>query len=119
MIKERVYNRLKDLAGGRVHFNRAPQKPVFPYVVYNLVSSVEEYSDDGHDGLGEYRIQINVWGKEKDRAGVDSLMEQVKATMRLSGDDFDVTGETSLDDQIEDETDYQGAGVDFMCWLKS
>jgi hypothetical protein len=117
MIKQLVYDRLKLLADGRVHFYRAPQKPIFPYIVYNKVSSVEEYSDDGHDGLGEYRVQINVWAKT--RADADALMAQIKSAMRAIGTDFDVTAETDLDDEIEDETDYQGAGVDFICWLES
>lgn len=117
MIDQAVYDRLKTLADGRVHFVRMPQKPVLPAVVYTVISSTEEYSDDGHDQLAEYRVQIDVWGTT--RSQIVALMAEVKTAMRPSATDFDVTGENDGIDEIEDETNYHRASVDFMCWQKT
>lgn len=117
MIDYPVYERLKALAGGRVHFVRMPQQPVLPAVVYTVISSVEEYSGDGHDGLTEWRVQVDCWAAT--RAEVSALMAQVKSIMRVSSNDFATVDESAGLDEIENETNYHRASVDFICWQHS
>lgn len=117
MIDQAVFDRIKLLASGRVHYVQAPQKPTFPYLVYNVISGVGEYSDDGYDGLSEHRVQIDVWATTREEKV--SLYEEVKNLMRPSSTDFDTTGENELPNDIDSEVNDHHAGIEFFCWRKS
>jgi len=117
MIDEYVYSRLSALAGGRVHYARMPQTPAYPALVITIVSSDEQYSDEGHAGIAEYRVQIDAWGET--RADVAALMVQAKAAMRGSDVDFSVVNEYDNLREREQETDLFRASTDFICWRKN
>ena len=117
MIDVAVYDRLKSLAQGRVYFVRAQQSAALPLIVYTIISSQEEYSGDGHDGLSQYRVQIDVWAR--DRAAGRALMGAVKTIMRVSAADFSTVDETDNIDEIDSQTDEYRASTDFICWLHS
>ena len=117
MIDEAVYDRLKALAEGRVHYVRMPQKPTLPALVITLVSSDEQYADRGHAGIAEYRVQLDAWAKTRDAAA--GLMSQAKQLMRVSGADFDTVNEYDNLREIEQETDFFRSSTDFICWQKT
>lgn len=117
MIDEDVYGRLKNLAAGRVHYVRLPQKPIYPALVYNIITSDEQYSDEGHAGLSEYRVQIDAWAKTREAAS--SLMSQAKSAMRAHFADFRVVNEYDNIREREDETDLYRSSTDFICWQQT
>ncbi len=57
------------LVGGvRIHNNRLPQNQVEPSVVYVKVSEIGDYHMAGDSGLGQIRMQIDVWALNSDGA---------------------------------------------------
>lgn len=117
MIDVAVYDRIKTLADGRVYFLQIPEKSVLPAIAYTVISSAEEYSGDGHDGMSQYRIQIDVWSDN--RAEGRALMAQIKTAMRMSADDFATVDESDNIDELEPATEQHRASTDFICWQKS
>jgi hypothetical protein len=47
-----------------VAWDERPQQQKLPALVLTLVSPGRDYDHEGHDGLDEMRVQIDVWGAE-------------------------------------------------------
>lgn len=85
MIEEATIGRLladvtlAGLVAERIFPGQLPQAYELPAVVFNVVSRVPLYADDGEVGLETYRLQIDSWGstytgaKAVARAVFDSL----------------------------------------------
>lgn len=115
-INERIASRLAALASGQVYQDLAPQQVEYPYVVYTVVTSDIEYTDDGCEGLGEYRVQVNTW--DATNAGAKLLMQQVKAIMRVvGGDGIDPVGEQDNANPLVPPTEGFGRSCDFTLWF--
>lgn len=117
MMDVAVFTRLQALAEGRVTQERLPQAPILPAVVYTVVSNHEEYSDDGHDGLGEFFVEIDAYGNTAEERA--DLMAQIKQVMRPSTTDCQVTGEADGLSWIEEDTGFYGVSVQFTCWQQT
>lgn len=52
---------LTALVGTRINFGTHPQGSAFPAVVLNTVSDVEDYHMNGHGGLSDGRVQVDVY----------------------------------------------------------
>ncbi len=78
MTEADIYQKLADLAGGRVYPYVAPQKTAPPWIVFRMVSAV---SDDVFCGPAETAtaVQIDAWASSIDEAS--ALREQVRAAI--------------------------------------
>lgn len=50
------------LVGNRIYVARAPDKPTFPYVVYQKVGGPRSVSHSGNSKLATPRVQFSCWG---------------------------------------------------------
>lgn len=115
-VNQRIGARLASLAGGKVYQDLAPQEVQYPYVVYVVVTSDIEYSDDGCETLGQYRVQVNTWDATND--GAKLLMLEVKAIMRvIGGDGIDPVGEQDNPNALVPPTEGSGRSCDFTLWF--
>lgn len=53
--------RVKQLAGSKLHWLRAPQTIVPPYAVLQVISSRDDYHLQGASGLTDARVQIDAY----------------------------------------------------------
>lgn len=120
-INEAIARRLALLAGGQVYQDLAPQEVAYPYIVYMVVTSDMEYSDDGCEELGQYRVMVNTW--DETNAGAKSLMREVKAIMRVigsdAGDGLDPVAEQDNANALTPPTEGFGRSCDFTLWYNT
>lgn len=67
--------------GPRVYNRRAPNGSAIPYVVYQRVSAVREYTHSGPDRLPTMRVQYVVWDSDPSRLSSlgDALVDALEA----------------------------------------
>jgi hypothetical protein len=67
--EEAIIQRLLGAAGvstlvsARIYPGIRPQGSPLPSIVFNVISGVPSYSDDGEDGIEDDRIQVDCWGE--------------------------------------------------------
>lgn len=62
-MEEELTALMAGIAGGRVHWVRAPQGAPRPYVVLSLVSSPQLYTMQGQGSLTQTRVQADVYAE--------------------------------------------------------
>ncbi|MEY9196636.1 hypothetical protein ABIA16_001752 [Sinorhizobium fredii] len=55
--------RVKQLAGTKVHWVRAPQGTVTPFAVLQVISSRDDYHAQGPSGLTDARVQVDAYAE--------------------------------------------------------
>lgn len=113
MTETQVYQLLKNdttlngLINGRIYPMTAPQNVVIPYMTYQVVSGLKLQCLGGSIYQGDFRFQINVWGKTY--ANVKVISQAVKNA--LIG--FLVSHNIDIRDDFDNESQYFGQIIDF------
>jgi hypothetical protein len=79
-LQEQIYTFLKTKAD-RVYFMDAPKETAFPYVTYDLPSSLENIRED-------FILEVDVWDDEPDTKILETLVGNIDG----DGDIFNPTG---------------------------
>lgn len=113
-VQESVYARLQGL--GSVYYLRAPQSEPLPYLIYQMVSGVEEFDFEGSTELTNSRVQVDAYASTPTAA--DALWRSARTLMEPPGNDFacgaiNVVGE--FPERSLDENVHRASG-DFSLW---
>lgn len=110
-IEAVLYDVLKDLAGGEVYPDVAPENTPVPYITFQAVGGEPMNFVSGDiPGKTSTRMQINVWAKT--RLEASALGEQVEGAVRAAVDlqPEVLTGRVATYDET---TQYRGTMQDF------
>lgn len=113
MIEQRVYERIKTLAGGRVFPGVAPEGTPAPYATYQLTGGDRDWTLSGPSGSRRASVQVTAWAQNPGDAA--TLIDLVFSLVSPSGPDFSCTGVQDLptdDDQMA--TALHGAAMEFF-----
>lgn len=113
-IRESVYARLQGL--GSVYLALAPQSESLPYVVFQVVSGVEEFDFEGSSELVNTRIQVDAYAATPTAA--NDLWRSARALLEPPGSDFACGAITELGSFPElnlDDMAHRVSG-DFSLW---
>lgn len=53
---------ITDIIGARIYYQKLPEDPILPAIVYNRISSTRSRTHDGDSDLSKPRIQYSIWG---------------------------------------------------------
>jgi hypothetical protein len=67
------------LCSTRIYPMLLPESPVLPSVTFQTISSVSQYTNDGHTGFTKTRLQIDVWGSTY--LAVKTLSEAIRKVL--------------------------------------
>ena len=54
---------ITDLIGGRIYYQKLPDDPTLPAIVYNRISGPRSRTHDGDSNLSKPRIQYSIWAE--------------------------------------------------------
>lgn len=85
-LREGLTRLTRGIAGGRVHWLRAPQKAPAPFVVMSEVSGLGHYHNQGKTGHVQRRVQFDVYAETVDGAQLVMTHLLAALTGARSGD---------------------------------
>lgn len=62
----------------RVYFENAPENAAYPYVVFNLPSSTENYQRE------DFRLEVDIWGNSNDTTALETLVGNIDGDGHIS-----------------------------------
>jgi hypothetical protein len=72
-FKTLLYNKLITITP-KIYDEEAPTGTAYPYIVYNLPGSTDDYDRD------DIAVDIDIWGYGTDNTAIDQLVADVRAT---------------------------------------
>jgi hypothetical protein len=113
-IEGDVQTVLAALVAGRCYPLVAPDSPVKPYIIYQVISNPTLNSLEGDMGLSRRRFQVDVWadtyGAAKGLAKAATLAMAAAAFSNIKLGDHDA---------YDPETKARGVSLDFSIWGES
>jgi hypothetical protein len=110
---------LAGIVGDRIHYVKAPEDTVAPYLVINKISGPRDHTHDGGSGLANPRIQFSAFSFQY--ADCKAIIEALQDLMQgFSG----VMGEVEVNgwffdnetDNYEKDTDLYQVTADYIGW---
>ncbi|KFF50458.1 hypothetical protein GY26_01850 [Gammaproteobacteria bacterium MFB021] len=109
MIETQIYAQLKDLQGGRVYPQIAPQGTARPYLVYVVASDITERLLQAH-GAQRVAVQVDAYA-ETPSAAITARDEVIDALLPLEPGDIERTPGYEQDTGLYRQT------IETVIWL--
>jgi len=78
---------ITDIIGARIYYQKLPEVPTLPAIVYNRISSPRSRTHDGDSNLSKPRIQYSCWGEtpENVMSLADAFEDEFKSFSGTAG----------------------------------
>lgn len=110
-VEATIQSLLKPLAAGGCYPLTAPDPVVKPYIVFQIISDVQENGLDGYLGISNKRMQIDAYATAY--GAVKTLAGQIKAAMSTAALS---NLHLSSQDMYEPETQLYRITMDYSIW---